>query len=242
MNAVPNDARTFSPAAYGALIGALRERGYQARSFADTNPNERHVIVRHDVDFSLGAALQMARQEAGMGIPATYFVLLRTEFYNVLSGEGFEALRAIAGQGHSIGLHFDAALYDEKDIEPAAARECALLEAVIDRPVTAMSFHRPAPERIGTAHTFGGRLNAYSPRFVKDIGYCSDSRGEWRYGTPLDHPAIRDGRALQLLVHPFWWTEPSLPPNERLRRFLGDRAAMLDRELAKHCLVHQAAS
>jgi hypothetical protein len=87
-----------------------------------------------------------------------------------------------------------------------------------------------------------GRLNAYGRRFVKDMGYCSDSRGAWRFGAPLDHPALAEGRGMQLLIHPFWWTEPSLSPQERLHRFLAERAAFLDRELERHCLVHRAGS
>jgi len=236
------DARNFSPAAYAELIAAIRARGYEVRGFFDADPNQRHLIVRHDVDFSLGAAVAMAEQEARLGVASTYFVLLRTEFYNPLSGEGLAALQSIAGWGHTIGLHFDAALYPAERVESAVAEECNVLEAAIGRPITVMSFHRPARPLIGSADHVAGRVNAYGGRFVREMGYCSDSRGSWRHGSPLEHPAIGEKRALQLLIHPFWWTEPSLPPEERLRGFLSERAAFLERELAKHCLVHKAGS
>lgn len=236
------DARTFSPAAYGKLIADFRERGYEARGFSKTDTNARHLIVRHDVDFSLTAAQSMAEQEAELGITTTFFVLLRTEFYNALSQEGLAALHRIADCGHTIGLHFDAALYADEhlSIEQAVTRECGLLEAALGRPVTVLSFHRPTADRIGQKNEIAGRINAYGPRFVNEMGYCSDSRGAWHHGTPLDHPAVRDGRALQLLIHPFWWTLPALPPTDRLCRFLDERAALLNRELARHCTVHQA--
>lgn len=237
-----SDAREFSPQAYAGMIATIRDRGYETRGFSDVDPSQRHLIVRHDVDFSLDAALAMAEQEATLGLSSTYFVLLRTEFYNPLSGEGLAALRRIGSLGHTIGLHFDAALYAEERIEGAAGDECSLLEAVIGQPVAVLSFHRPAKNLIGAADRVAGRINAYAPRYVRDMGYCSDSRGVWRYGAPLDHAAIAEGRALQLLVHPFWWTEPALPPEERLRRFLAERAAFLDRELATHCLTHKAGS
>lgn len=233
-------ARHFSPQGYADLIAAIRAQGYQPRGFADADPVQRHLIVRHDIDFSLGAALAMAEQEATFGLSSTYFVLLRTEFYNPLSADGLAALRRIAALGHAIGLHFDAALYTSDRIEAGVGEECALLEPAIGRPITVLSFHRPAPDLIGTTDRIAGRLNAYSPRFVRDMGYCSDSRGAWRHGPPLDHKAIAEGRALQLLIHPFWWTEPSLAPEERLRRFIRERSAFLDRELAMHCLVHKA--
>ncbi len=230
----------FSPAAYAALIASFRKLGYEIRGYADADPAKRHLILRHDVDFSLDAAAQMAKQEASLSVAATYFILLRTEFYNALSGGGLALLRAIAAGRHTIGLHFDAALYSERELEEAATRECSLLEIVIERPVPVVSFHRPAPERLNGADRVAGRINAYGSRFIREKGYCSDSRGAWRNGMPLDHPAVQEGRALQLLIHPFWWTEPSLPPEDRLRRFLAERAAFLDRELAKHCLVHKA--
>lgn len=239
MTITPTDARDFSPAAYAGLIEAIRARGYETRGYADADPKQRHLIVRHDVDFSLGAALAMADQEAAMGLASTYFVLLRTEFYNALSGDGLAAIRRLAALGHTVGLHFDAALYAADQIEAAAGEECSLLEAAIRQPVAVLSFHRPAPQLIGSADRIAGRINAYGGRFMREMGYCSDSRGVWRHGAPLDHKAIAAGQALQLLVHPFWWTEPSLPPEARLRRFLADRAAFLDSELARHCAVHQ---
>ena len=62
-------------------------------------------------------------------------------------------------------------------------------------PVTMVSFHRPAPELLGHAAPLGGRAHAYQPRFFSDMGYCSDSRGRWGHGHPLEHPAVAEGRA-----------------------------------------------
>jgi hypothetical protein len=231
----------FSPEGYAALIGALRARGYEMRGFADADPEARHLVLRHDVDFSLAAALTMAEGEAERGIEATYFVLLRTEFYNPLSGAGLAALERIAAL-HAIGLHFDAALYarDAGALDAAAARECDLLGQVIGRPVELVSYHRPGAGGAGETERLGGRLNVYGARFVRAMGYCSDSRGGWHHGHPLEHAAIRAGRALHLLVHPFWWQAPALAPEERLRRFLEERGTFLDGELARHCTIHTA--
>lgn len=233
-------APEFSLRGYSDLILSIKSMGYQMRGFAEAKPAERHLIVRHDVDFSLLAAAAMAEQERELGFSSTYFVLLRTEFYNVFSREGREALAQICECGHKVGLHFDAALYacDRAAMENMIAQECSILETILGAPVTTMSFHRPAPDRIGEADRLAGRLNAYGPRFVKEMGYCSDSRGEWRHGTPLETSALHEGRALQLLIHPFWWQSPVTPPQVRLRNFLAERERFLDRELARHCTIH----
>ncbi|MCW5771384.1 MAG: hypothetical protein KIT16_07090 [Rhodospirillaceae bacterium] len=231
----------FSPAGYAALLGRLRDAGYTARRYEDAAPGRRDLILRHDVDFSLGAALAMAEQEASLGLGAAYFVLLRTEFYNPLSGEGRAALRRLAALGHAVGLHVDGALYPEGGLDAAVAGEADLLAAALGAPVGLVSFHRPGANGIPAAERIGGRLNAYAPRFYGPDRYCSDSRGGWHHGHPLQHAAIRAGRALQLLIHPFWWQAPALPPEERLRRFLAERSDFLDRELARHCSVHRPA-
>lgn len=236
------DPDSFTPDAYAALLTALSDRGYAVRGFADADPASRHVILRHDIDFSLVAARAMAEQEAELGVRSAYFVLLRTEFYNPLSREGLGALARIASLGHAIGLHFDAALYDGTALDAAAAREGDLLAQAVGHAVDLVSLHRPGSGHVGAAERVGGRLNAYGPRFMREMGYCSDSRGAWHHGHPLQHPAVAAGRALHLLVHPFWWLPPALPPAERLKRFLAQQTQMLDRELARHCTVHKAAS
>ncbi len=184
----------------------------------------------------------MAELEHTRGVRATYFVLLRTEFYNPLSSAGLAALRRIAALGHTIGLHFDAALYDgdRAAIDAAAGREADLLAGIVGSAVESASHHRPGPLGADQPDHLGGRLNAYGPRFVRAIGYCSDSRGAWRHGHPVAHEAVKDGRALQLLVHPIWWQAPAMPPEQRLREFLRQRAAFLDREAARHCSIHEA--
>lgn len=239
MTAGGADAREFSPAGYAALLAGLGARGYVVRGFADSVPESPHLILRHDVDFSLGAALAMAEQEAALGVTAAYFVLLRTEFYNPLSGEGRAALARIRALGHAIGLHFDAAHYPGVSLDEAARHEADVLAAAFGHPVELVSFHRPGATGIDTAERMGGRLNAYAPRYYGRNKYCADSRGAWHHGHPFEHEAVKAGRALQLLVHPFWWQAPAMPPAERLRRFLAERTAFLDRELARHCDVHE---
>lgn len=231
----------FSPEGYAAVVGALRQQGYVHRHYVDANPSSRDLIVRHDVDFSLEDASAMAELEKGLRLSSTYFVLLASEFYNPRSRRGLAALRNILSCGHDVGLHFDAEVCaGDAAMEDAIESECRALEGLLGRPVTVISFHRPAPGLVGSRERLAGRLNAYSPRFIKEMGYCSDSRGAWHHGEPLDHPAVRQGTALQLLIHPFWWQAPEQSPEERLAAFLKKRSVFLDRELAHHCTVHRA--
>ena len=82
----------FTLEGYEALIAAMLARGYVLRSFADAQPDERHLILRHDVDQSLEASVRLARCEAAAGWAAAYFVLLRSEMYNLFRPAAARAL------------------------------------------------------------------------------------------------------------------------------------------------------
>lgn len=226
----------FTPAGYSALIESLRTRGYEERDFFSVRADARHLILRHDIDVSLEAAVALAELEAGFGARATYFVLLRCELYNPFAAAGRAALRRLATLGHEVGLHFDAALVDGgfDALDKAAAEECTMLEGLIGSPVRIISFHRPVPVLLGLARSLAGRAHAYEPRFFKAIGYCSDSRGAFHHGDPLAHEAVAAGRALQLLTHPIWWmAEGGIDATDRLERFVAGRAAAMRCALAE---------
>lgn len=234
----------FTRGGYRSLIASLLEHGYSVVGYDAVAPAERHLVLRHDLDMSIDAAVAIAEIEAGLGVAAHYFVLLRTEMYNPWSDHGRRQLDRIAGLGHEIGLHFDAALYpdDIATLDRAAAEECTVLAALTGRPVETISFHRPSPALLGRPEDIAGRRHSYQPRYFHDIGYCSDSRGAWHHGHPLDHAAIGEGRALQLLTHPIWWDrDAALDPVTALDRFRTERDTVLMNALADNCEPYRAA-
>lgn len=234
----------FSLASYGALLQALLGLGYRNVSFPEAKPADRHLVVRHDVDMTIDSAARMAEVEAGLGIRADYFVLLRSDLYNPFSASGERGLRRLIGLGHRIGLHFDASIYPDGEAETLdryCDAECALLESWLGIEVGMVSFHRPAKAYLGMERDIGGRGHTYQPRYFKDLAYCSDSRGGWHYGHPLE--LVRsDQRSLQLLTHPVWWDAQGREnPAERLDRLAADRHDNYRGELARNCEPYAAA-
>ena len=225
----------FTPAGYRALLSAFAERGYAVRGFADVAPEAQHLILRHDIDVSIEATLAIAEIERDLGVGASYFVRLRSGLYNPFEPANRDALLRLRVMGHEVGLHFDASLYgeDEAQLDAGAERECTVLEQMLEAPVTMISFHRPARALLGLERRFAGRAHAYEPRFFSAMGYCSDSRGGWHHGHPLQHAAVAAGRALQLLTHPVWWTgRPDADVTARLEDFVAARAAAMRHELS----------
>lgn len=230
----------FTVPGYEALITRLLARGYGISDYVAARPDSADLIVRHDVDFDLDAAVTVARAEARHGWRACYFVLTRSEFYNPNAARSRAALATLTELGHEVGLHFDAALYpgDAAALAAAAQDESAQLAHWTGQPVRTFSFHRPHPTLLAQEFTVPGLVNAYAGRYFRDMGYCSDSRGTWRSGRPEDHPAIRDRRALQLLTHPIWWTADSANPSTKVASFLARRAKFLSDEAAAHCSAY----
>ena len=67
---------------YRELLDAAQAGGYRF-AFFDRSPEPGTVLLRHDVDLSLDAALAVAELEAEAGAAATYFLMTRSEFYNL---------------------------------------------------------------------------------------------------------------------------------------------------------------
>jgi hypothetical protein len=201
------------------------------------------LILRHDLDMSIQAAIPIAKIEKSLGVVSTYFVLLRTEMYNPYSAAGRHDLLHLLELDHDLGLHLDASNYrdDDQSLERAVAFECDALEALIGRPVETVSFHRPTESLLDGRDRIAGRRHTYENFFFKEMAYCSDSRGAWRHGHPLDLPAIADGRALQLLTHPIWWNATAGEGvQEKLDRFASLRYRLLREELGRNCETYDA--
>jgi ribosomal protein S18 acetylase RimI-like enzyme len=224
----------FTLDGYVETVGGLLSRGYEIRRFADADAKARHLILRHDIDQSIRAARIVAEREAARGWHSTWFVLMRTEMYNPWSREATSDLRAIRDLGHAVGLHLDASFYADDDaLERGCVSEKAALASIVERQIDAVSLHRPPASQVGGRRLIGGKLNAYSDAFVKEMGYCSDSRGAWHHGHPWAHPAIQEGRALQLLTHPIWWVGSEKESmRDRLLHLAADRTHALRTELA----------
>lgn len=84
----------FTYSAYKNLIHLLQTGGYRVCSYHNWQDTARCVILRHDIDSSLGQAMALARVERELGVSSTYFVLLTSDFYNPASKGSVEKLRS----------------------------------------------------------------------------------------------------------------------------------------------------
>lgn len=223
----------FTCDAYRNLLQLLREMDYAVRNYHNYADAPRCVILRHDIDTSLSQAVKLAELEAEEGVQSTWFVLLRTDFYNVFSKAGMESLKHICSLGHEIGLHFDEASYvpalSPDELIQNVIKECGLLSALLDgsipSKISVVSMHRPSRETLEADYDIPGVVNSYGTTFFHDFKYISDSRRRWR--EPVED-IIRSGEhdRLHILTHAFWYHEEE----EDISQTVGDFIRSANRE------------
>ncbi|MDR0350499.1 MAG: hypothetical protein LBH64_02985, partial [Coriobacteriales bacterium] len=200
----------------------------------------RQVILRHDIDFDLHAALPFAHLEHECGVTSTYFVLTSSDFYNVNSRGSQKLLTQLLDCGHTVGLHFDRTRYGDNFDSSRAAyaskirAEVALLESVLERKVDCLSMHQPSPNELDSNIELDGLTNAYSKRFFQDFDYFSDSVMTWRRDV---RAAIRDnyGQNMQILTHPFWYGDTQGTVHDKLAAFINSQNGIMYRRLESYC-------
>jgi hypothetical protein len=197
----------FDLAHYGELLDAAASGGYRYATFT-TEPEAGDLLLRHDVDLSLEAALQLARLEHERGARATYFLMTESVFYNLDSEQGRETLRELRSLGHAVGLHavYPRASCDER------------FDAVV-------AWHNPDPEYVH--EPVSAFVNVMQPPWFTKGKYRSDSNQHWREGCPHDELRAGAFEWLQLLVHPEIWVYDGATMRETMEAMLAAKQSEL---------------
>jgi len=195
----------FSLGHYRDLLEAAQTGGYDWASF-DRHPRTGDVFLRHDVDLSLEAALEMARLEHELGVRATYFLMTESGFYNLESHVGRYTQRQLRQWGHAVGLH---AVYPRAE-----------LDRRFDKVV---AWHNPDPPFM--SEPIGGAVNVMEEPYFTPGHYRSDSNQHWREGCPHEELAAGAFEWLQLLVHPEIWVYDGATMRESMESMLDAKRA-----------------
>ena len=201
-------AKDFSTEHYREIVAAIRQT-HQTLCFRDLHRLGRgvfdipkFVVMRHDVEFSIPAALRMAEIEAEQGVQSTFF-LLQTSDYNPFEEEEAVQIRRILELGHDLGLHYDAALFERLNLDPLATAKAQidLFEAFFQTRIHAMSSHMPM--RSGKTFSIPGVIDTYDPMYLTEMKYISDSTQSWREGVVTENLAKYNH--IHLLTHEYIW-------------------------------------
>ncbi len=212
----------FTYAAYEEVLSFLKENRYEVCNYKTYQHSNRCVILRHDVDFSLEAALRFAELEYKNGVQSTYFILLSTSFYNLFYRKANDIIREIRAMGHDIGLHFDEANYSistKEELIQYVQKEIFIMSQGLGMEIKTVSMHRPSKWVLEADVQFDTMINSYGKEFFNEFKYLSDSRMHWQE----DVYQVIESKAyerLHILTHPIWYGAEESTMQAQLKDFI----------------------
>lgn len=230
----------FSFEHYRNILELIKENGYNS-TFYDENVEGKQIIIRHDVDLDLDAALEISKIESELGMKAVYFIWIGSPFYNIFENRYKNIIKEIIDGGHEIGLHYDETSHKCNSKEELIAyidKESKILKTYFDIDIKTVSFHRPSSYILDSDLNCGKYINTYSNKFFKDFLYLSDSRGQWRNGCICSKLNKDSAEKIQFLTHPIWWKNRTLTNQERLKEFLQYKLNKMSDDISNNITIY----
>lgn len=206
---------SFSKEGYLAFIKQIIKRGYTFSKYCQPY-SDLTILLRHDIDFSIDRAFEIAKMEADIGISSTFFFLIRQPVYNPFCSSNADKIFKIADMGHDISIHFDPTLYDNPI--DGLKKEIDLWYSLFKQEVRIISIHKPSESWLYNDDKLIelGIETTYDKRYMDEFKYFADSNCHWKYGNPIDSKYFIEGRGMQILIHPIWWMTKSSSPIEKI--------------------------
>jgi len=214
----------FSYKHYSKILENVK-KSFKFSNYEEFSSND--IILRHDVDVSLDAALKIGKIESDLGICSTFFILFHAELYNPFSLNSSKIVSKLIKMGHKIGLHYHSTFFVENNLDPSTniAKEIELMESHYKTTIKVVSSHDSSISKKILLNLPEGVVDAHSEEFIKNRKYFSDSVQNWREGCLCQNYTKYE--KLQVLTHPIWWTEDNKNRNQILNE-------MEDGELNNH--------
>lgn len=218
---------------YSQFLEIFLHKGYEFISFKNLNINEdSQIILRHDIDFDTNFALNSAIIESNLGIKATYFFLIKSNIYNILTPNNFANIKKIHELGHTISIHFDPTIY--KDFKLGLEIETKLFTQLFNVHPYIISLHRPNNFFLNFNEKINGLMHTYQNTFFKNIKYFADSTGCWRFGDPILSSEFKENKNMQLLIHPIWWFVSGKSNTEKIKKYYYSRVNNLKNDFSSN--------
>ena len=198
--------------AYRSILRTAIAAGYAFAPFTvQPETPAKRIHLRHDVDYSIEIAVEMAEVNASLGVRATFFVLIRSQIYNLLSGRSLAAARRILELGQWIGLHVPTspdALANDAGLSAYIRRDWTFLQGELTALSRVFAWHNPTDdvlERFAATLEVAGLVNAYSTPFFKATPYYSDTNMRHTVEAFASFVGPDGPQVFQLAFHPLNW-------------------------------------
>jgi len=159
------------------------------------------IVLRHDIDWSIENAYELANVEYDLGISSAYYVYMHSATYSALAPKNMSMIKQMYGMGHEIGLHYDSRY--------SMSFEMDILSRIHNKAIYSCSQHYPGETK---PESYQGIVDCRD----LELKYISDSGMNWREGCMCKWIGKKD--KLQILVHPEWWVSDSINREDGLHK------------------------
>lgn len=222
---------------YRQILSDIKASG-KLCDYKEAMKRDSFIILRHDIEFSPERAYKMSQIESEMNITSTYFVQLKNDSYNALSKRNIDLFKDMKRRGHRIGFHFHlCGEIDPEVLKDECKNQLHEIRNLTGFDIDVFSYHRPVAESLYYSVEIPGVINAYGPKFfsyrenvkdstILDVKYIADSKHQWNYGFP-DAETFRKYPKIQILIHPFSWSEDGLNNGDNFRSLLDENTSRI---------------
>ena len=226
----------FSVKRYKSLLENLTKEGLVPTTNWTGELGVNTLLLRHDVDFSVKFAHELARLEFNQDISSTYFLMLTSNMYNLLSSEHQRMVKEMSNMGHKISIHFDPTVYKDLD---SFKYEKNLFEKLFETEVDIASIHRPGPFLENNNISLCGVPQTYNDLYFKQMKYISDSGGRDLLPTISEYLKGSRKQGLHLLIHPIWWVGEGFDATSTLNYWHRKNTDFITSEIRSNCKTYK---
>ena len=228
----------YDKQSYKLILRAAIEKGFEFVDFFTVTPDDdkrRQIILRHDIDYSLTSACEMAEIDAKYKIRATFSLLLSSPLYNPFTPTNIKIINEIKQLGHNIVLHHRVVPGSSvEETRQDIVREMQFMKAFFPYIKPVFVWHNPPPDNLLNEIEVPGMINAYSDSFVRNMFYISDSVFR---NTPENFlKALKKQRLIHMLLHPYIW----ISEKDNIVSMVSYVLTRIIRECDKEFLVNRA--
>ena len=161
------------------------------------------LILRHDIEYFINDALELALIENKNKIKSTFF-FQTTSKYNIFEEEQYNKVKKINKLGHDFGIHYDADFLKRNKINLKKSINLMKnkIETFFNIKVKAISCHRP--KKFYFDPKIKNILNVYNKKFLSEVKYISDSQQVFRNDL---NDVLNDYDKIHFLIHDYTWSK-----------------------------------
>jgi hypothetical protein len=196
----------YDKSTYKLILQAALERGFEFVDFSSVSPSakRRQIILRHDIDYSIALAYQIAELDASHKIRSTFALLLTSPLYNPFTPTNIKFINDIHKLRHNIVLHHQVLPGQSAlDIRNDIIREMHVMRTYYPYCQNVFVWHALPAKNLLSDMKIPGMINAYDDRYVKTMSYISDS--VLRHAPEIFINTLKQHNLIHMLLHPIIW-------------------------------------